>query len=98
MPNDLGDPLFTFAVISDSHVNEAEHASASPYPSNKLANGRFRYVVRSLNHRKPAFTVHLGDMANPLPELATYDQAVRSFKASTPSTSREPAARTADTF
>ncbi len=77
----LGDHLFTFAVVSDSHVNEEEDRSASPYECNKLANGRFRYVVHALNQQQPAFAVHLGDMGNPLPELSTYRQAAERFGA-----------------
>ncbi len=76
-----GRRLFTFAVISDTHVNEAEDRSASPFASNRLANGRLRWVVRELNRRTPAFTAHLGDMGNPLPELATYRQAAANFHA-----------------
>jgi 3',5'-cyclic AMP phosphodiesterase CpdA len=75
-----GAHLFSFAVISDSHVNEDEDRSTSPYASNKLANGRFRWVVQALNRQRPAFTLHLGDMANPLPELASCARAVASFK------------------
>ncbi len=81
MPRSLGDHLFTFAVISDSHVNEAEDRSASPFASNRLANARFRYVVASVNRHRPAFTVHLGDMGNPLPELSTYERAAENFGA-----------------
>ena len=81
MRRSLGEHLFTFAVISDSHVNEAEDRSASPFASNRLANGRFRYVVESVNRRGPAFTVHLGDMGNPLPELSTYAAAAANFQA-----------------
>ena len=80
MNDDLGSHLFTFAVISDTHVNEAEERSASPYPSNRLANARFRHVVRALNQHDLAFTAHLGDMGNPLPELGTYEPAAESFK------------------
>ena len=79
MEGDLGRHLFTFAVVSDSHVNEEEDRSASPYACNRLANARFRYVVHALNQQRPAFTVHLGDMANPLPELATYRPAAERF-------------------
>ena len=32
-----GSHLFTFAVISDSHVNDAEDRSTSPFASNRLA-------------------------------------------------------------
>ncbi len=81
MSSQLGKHLFTFAVVSDSHVNEAEAESASPYASNKLSNGRFRAVVAALNRADVAFTVHLGDMANPLPELPTYEPAAGEFKA-----------------
>ncbi len=80
MTADLGSHLFTFAVVSDSHVNEGEDRSVSPFASNRLANARFRWVVAEVAGRRPAFTVHLGDMANPLPELATYRQAAANFK------------------
>ncbi len=80
MSGDLGKRLFSFAVISDSHVNEEEDRSASPFPSNTLANGRLRYVVESLNRRRPAFVIHLGDMGNPLPELASYQPAAERFQ------------------
>ncbi len=79
MPDDLGKHLFTFAVLTDSHVNEEEGRSASPYACNLLANGRLRYVVQALNRDQPAFTVHLGDMGNPIPELGTYGQAAEKF-------------------
>jgi hypothetical protein len=81
VPATLGKHLFTFAVISDSHVNEAEDRSASPYACNRLANGRFRHAVRSVNEHRPAFTVHLGDMANPIPGLSTYEPAAQRFHA-----------------
>ncbi len=81
MRDRLGDHLFTFAILTDSHVNEAEGKSASPYPSNRKANARLRWVVRELNRLAPAFVVHLGDMANPIPELATYGAAAANFKA-----------------
>ncbi len=80
MSGDLGKRLFTFAVISDTHVNEEETRSVSPFESNRLANGRLRYVVESLNRLRPAFVVHLGDMGNPLPELAGYKPASDRFK------------------
>ena len=30
-------PLFTFVVVADTHVNEDEHTSTSPYETNHLA-------------------------------------------------------------
>ncbi len=79
MSGDLGHHLFSFAVISDSHVNEEEDQSVSPFASNKLANRRLRHVVELLNRHQPAFVVHLGDMGNPLPELASYKPAADRF-------------------
>ena len=33
----LGKHLFTFAVIADTHMNQSEDYSSSPYPANALA-------------------------------------------------------------
>ncbi len=76
----LGKLLFTLAIISDTHVNEAENETASPYGCNKFANPRFRYVIRDVNTRKPDFTFHLGDMLNPVPELDTVAAAYACYK------------------
>ena len=80
---DPGDPLFTFAVISDSHVNEAEDSSTSPYASNRGANARLSCVARALELLDLAFVIHLGDMGNPLPHLASYVDAADTFRAIT---------------
>lgn len=75
-----GKHLFTFAVIADTHMNQKEDYSSSPYPCNALANARTRRVVAELNQRKPEFVVHLGDIVNPVPELPTYEDAAGHFK------------------
>ncbi len=74
------DPLFTYAVIADTHMNQEENYSSSPYPCNALANARTRYVIAELNRLKPDFVVHLGDIVNPVPELPTYTDAANHFK------------------
>ncbi len=79
MARELGQPLFTFAALSDSHVNEEEGHSTSPYASNRHANARLRRVVAAIGRQRPAFVVHLGDMGNPLPELASYPRAAARF-------------------
>ena len=63
--------LFKVALVSDTHVNEHEDVSASPYPANAQANARARHVFSQINQSKPAFIIHLGDMINPVPELPT---------------------------
>jgi hypothetical protein len=78
-----GRVLFKVALVSDTHVNEREDVSASPYPANALANARARHVFSQINQSKPAFVIHLGDMVNPVPELPTYSAAAENFHALT---------------
>ena len=72
--------LFTVGIVADTHCNEREDLSASPYPANAEANPRARHAFHRLNEAKPAFVVHLGDMVNPIPELPTYEAAAQQFK------------------
>jgi predicted phosphodiesterase len=74
-----GGLLFKVALVSDTHVNEHEDVSASPYPANAQANARARHVFSQINQSKPAFIIHLGDMINPVPELPTYAAAAENF-------------------
>ena len=75
-----GKKLFTFVVVADTHVNQAEDYSSSPYPCNVLANARTRYVVAEINEIAPVLVVHLGDIVNPVPELPAYSEAASHFK------------------
>lgn len=78
-----GRVLFKVAIVSDTHVNEKEDFSASPYPANAEANPRARHALAQLDACGAAFIVHLGDMINPVPELPSYVDAVRNFHALT---------------
>ena len=40
MNNDLGPRLFTYAVITDTHLNQGEAECNSPFEANKMANVR----------------------------------------------------------
>jgi len=71
----VNDPLFSFAVIADTHTRPEEGDLSSPWQVNALANDRCRYVAALLNHLKPAFIVHLGDVVHPVPALPTYAAA-----------------------
>ena len=80
-PPPLGDRLFSFAVISDTHVNPDEDVCNSPFPVNARANRRFRHVVADLNTRDIAFVIHLGDLVHPVPEAgAPYSAAARAYR------------------
>jgi predicted phosphodiesterase len=76
----VGKHVHTFAVVADTHMNQSEDYSSSPYSCNKLANARTRYVIAELNELAPDFVVHLGDIVHPVPELPTYDEAAEHFK------------------
>ena len=77
--NCIGELLFKVAIVSDTHVNEKEDFSASPYPANAEANPRARHVFSQVNQIGPDFTIHLGDMVNPVPELESYGPAADNF-------------------
>jgi len=71
----VDEPLFTFAVIADTHTRPEEGDLSSPWQVNALANDRCRYVAALLNHLDPAFVIHLGDVVHPVPALPTYGAA-----------------------
>ena len=76
-------PRFSFVVVADTHVNEAERTSTSPYATNHLANPRARRVFAEIAAMRPAprFVVHLGDIVHPVPSLPAFHDAVANFKA-----------------
>ena len=63
----LGAYLFTIAVIADTHMNQEEYGSTSPYETNRVANARTRHVVQELNRLGPELVIHLGDLVHPVP-------------------------------
>ncbi len=69
------EPLFTFAIVTDTHIRPPGGDESSPFPVNDLANDRARYAAHAIAHCKPAFTIHLGDMVHPLPHLPTFAPA-----------------------
>lgn len=71
------EPLFSFAVIADTHMRPERGDNSSPWAVNKLANGRARYVVQRVNGLNPDFVIHLGDIVHPVPVLPTYERAAR---------------------
>jgi predicted phosphodiesterase len=66
---ELGKHLYSFAVVTDTHLNEAEDRCSSPFDVNRRANRRMRHVVRMLNERDVAFVINVGDLIHPVPAL-----------------------------
>jgi len=77
-----GKKLFSFVVVADTHINQEEDVSSSPYQTNKLANARARHVFLDIATMdpQPRFVIHLGDIVNPVPSLPTFAQAADHFK------------------
>ena len=71
----MSTPLYTFGIITDTHVRAISGDRSSPFPVNELANERADYAARLLALHNPAFTIHLGDMVHPLPHMNVYDDA-----------------------
>ncbi|MDH3703191.1 MAG: metallophosphoesterase [Alphaproteobacteria bacterium] len=81
MQDTLGACLFTYAVVTDTHVNFGETQCNSEFEINKGANGRLRHVVRDLNRRPLAFVIHLGDIVHPVPAVPDlYEMAAECFR------------------
>ena len=76
-----GERLFTFAIIADTHVTEAEATAIGGYDVDtvKLGAARSDYVVRELNRLAPDFVVHLGDITHPEPGTPAYEDSAERF-------------------
>ncbi|MCP4139769.1 MAG: hypothetical protein GY755_05670 [Chloroflexi bacterium] len=70
-------PLFQFAIISDTHIRLPSAAEEGGYASNRLAIERAEYVVNAVNALNPDFVLHLGDVVHPIPLLANHEEAVK---------------------
>jgi hypothetical protein len=78
--SDLGKHLFTYAAITDTHLNQGEDDCNSPFEVNRLANARMRHVVRDLNARDLAFVINLGDLVHPVPAVPSlFEEAAARF-------------------
>ena len=72
--------MFTFAVISDTHIRAPAGDQSSPYAVNEKANDRACYAVGLIAAQQPDLVIHLGDMVHPLPHMAAYLPASEEAK------------------
>jgi predicted phosphodiesterase len=68
--------LFSFAIVGDTHVKPTTGDQSAPWKVNDKATGRARFIAREMARYDPQFIVHLGDLVHPVPELATFSEAV----------------------
>jgi len=78
-----GKRLFSFVVVADTHINETDAESRSPFQSNAKANERARHVFSEIAtiEPRPEFIVHLGDIVHPVPSMPGFDEAARRYHA-----------------
>ncbi len=76
-----GERLFTFAIVADTHVTEAEATAIGGYDVDtvKLGAARSAYVVGEINRLAPDFVVHLGDITHPEPGTPAYEDSAGRF-------------------
>ena len=77
----MTNPLFRFAVLTDTHLNPEDATSSSPWRANRLANRRAAAIVGQINALRPDFVIHLGDVVHPVPGQPGFDPAVARFRA-----------------
>jgi len=78
--NERDQPLFSFAIVADTHLTEAENLSfdsADAYGS-KLA-ATYDDVIARVNAMRPDFVVHLGDITDPVPVSPDYSDSAQAF-------------------
>ena len=73
-------PLFSFAVVTDTHLSvDADGAAVDERAPNNLTSS-YRRTLERINEMGPAFVVHLGDMADPVPVSPRFAAAAAAFK------------------
>lgn len=80
MTNDTECPLFSFAIIADTHITDEEGLAVdgSQKTGEKIA-GMYRDLIERVNDMNPAFVVHLGDITHPTPTSPDYSEAALEF-------------------
>ena len=80
MKKETDKPLFSFAIIADSHIaNKKGFAVEGQNSATDMIGENFRKLLHRVNAMSPDFVVHLGDFADPVPVSPRYDDAAREF-------------------
>ena len=73
-------PIFSFAIVADTHLtrNEILSFEGSDASGNRLGNF-YNDLVARVNTMNPAFVVHLGDITNPVPVSPEFSDSAKDF-------------------
>jgi 3',5'-cyclic AMP phosphodiesterase CpdA len=81
MKNDKDQPIFSFAIVADTHLTVEENLSFESGDDNygmKLA-AKYEDLIARVNAMKPAFVVHLGDITDPVPVHPEFVVSAQAF-------------------
>jgi 3',5'-cyclic AMP phosphodiesterase CpdA len=78
--NDNDHPLFSFAIVADTHLTKKENLSfeGSDAYGSKLA-AMYDNLIARVNAMNPAFVVHLGDITDPVPVSPEFADSAQAF-------------------
>ncbi|KKK79752.1 hypothetical protein LCGC14_2830360, partial [marine sediment metagenome] len=73
-------PLFSFAIISDTHITDEKGlAIDGSYQTGEKVAGMYCDLIERINTMEPAFVVNLGDITHPNPTSPDYGEAALAF-------------------
>ena len=80
MNNDSDHPIFSFAIVADTHLTRSEILSfeGSDASGNRLG-ALYDDLVARVNAMNPAFVVHLGDITDPVPVSPEFGGSAEVF-------------------
>ena len=80
MRHDIEQPIFSFAIVADTHLTKEETLSfeGSDASGDKLSALYDDLVVR-VNAMDPVFVVHLGDITDPVPVSSSFVDSAQAF-------------------
>ena len=80
MQNVGDNPIFSFAIVADTHLTKEENLSfeGSDASGNRLS-ALYDDLVARVNAMNPAFVVHLGDITDPVPVSPGFVDSAEAF-------------------
>ncbi len=73
-------PLFSFAIISDTHITDEEgQAIDGSHQTGTKVAGQYCGLIERINTMEPAFVVNLGDITHPTPTSPDFGEAALAF-------------------
>ena len=80
MSNNTDHPIFSFAIVADTHLTRKESLSfdGNDAAGNKLA-AMYNNLVARVNAMNPEFVVHLGDITDPVPVSTEFSASAQVF-------------------